>query len=155
MHIYRLVADPARVQWMRVGNETWPFQRRVSGTNQRNSMTKRKYKTRRGAASVILTAILLLLVTATALTTMRGQALAQKANQTKQSTQRLNAALNAAESLPVDVLDVGLRLTMDETTDHAIVISRLRNDQGGMTLQGAEQIGDKTIQTVRRQLPIP
>ena len=107
---------------------------------------------RRGAASVVLSALLLLLVTATAATTMRGQWAAHRASETHRLLQTLHAALDAAESLPAETLAKGIRLPIEETGDHSIVVSIRENGGDPPTLQASEFRGDKIIRSIQRQL---
>lgn len=107
---------------------------------------------RRGAASVVLSALLLLLVTAATATTMRGQWAAHQAAEAHRLLQTLHAALDAAESLPADTLAKDIRLPVEETADHSILVSIRHNGDHPPTLEASEYRNDKIIRSVQRPL---
>jgi hypothetical protein len=108
----------------------------MSGKPQK--MKRHNQHSRRGAASVVLSGILLVLVTATALTTLRGQMAAQQAAQEMQTIRTLNAAIQAAQSLPDDLLKTDLHLPLDSQIGHEVVVSMIQDAAGNAKLKATE-----------------
>ena len=107
---------------------------------------------RRGAASVGLSLMLLLVVTATALTTMRGQWARRKAAEASESRDVLVAAIDAAQSLPEEILASSIRLTIDQDQNHWITISVVGTEASAPMLQATEQRGEKAVLSIKRPL---
>jgi type II secretory pathway pseudopilin PulG len=115
-------------------------------------MMSNRLPNRSGAASVVLSLMLLVIVTATALTTMRGQWARKKASDENESRRMLLAAIDAAQLLPEDLLSNGLRLPVNEKTNHWIVISMIQTERSLAVLQATEQCGDKAGLSMKREL---
>jgi len=96
--------------------------------------------------------MLLLVVTATALTTMRGQWARRKAAEASESRDVLLAAIDAAQSLPEEVLANSIRLTIDKDQNHWITISVIQTEGAATMLQATEQRGEKAGLSMKRLL---
>ena len=112
----------------------------------------RHYSQRRGAASVVLSFLLLTIVTATALTTMRGHWASRKAAEANESRSVLLAAIDAAQSLPIELLAEGVRLPVAENQNRWIAISVIRTEEVATMLQATELHGDKVGLSMKREL---
>lgn len=108
---------------------------------------------RRGAASLVLSIALLLMVTAALVTTMRGQWARRQAQEATDSRRAIIAAIDAAVQLPKATIAKEIRLPLDTENgadDHFILISLLESPGSLSTVRAAEWSGGKVGQQITR-----
>ena len=101
---------------------------------------------RRGAASLVLSIALLLMVTAALVTTMRGRWARHHAQEGNDSRRVVIAAIDAAMQLPRATLAKEVRLPLASTSgaaDHFILISLIEEPDHQTTIRAAEWSGGK------------
>lgn len=113
-------------------------------------MSRSDYKQRRGSASILVCAATLAMVTATAAITMQGLA-TQRFNQKRSdSRQTLHSAIQATQNLPVDLLEAGIRLAIDESIKHDVTVLLQPVGTSDRSLIATEEIDGKKIQSIQK-----
>ena len=111
------------------------------------------HERRRGSASILISLAVLIAVTATTAITMRGLATQRLNRQQEDSRRILHAAIDAAKNLSSETLQTGIRLPIDESSNHYVTVSLPFVDRAAGAMAANEERDGKIIQSIKKPFP--